>query len=145
MEITFKNATDNDIEKIFELNKKLIEDYETNLNLNFEKIFAWVESKIQNNIKNYQCIYFNGIKVGYYYLHDEGDMLELDDFFVFQEFQRRGIGTKVLKYIASIAKEKNKDIFLYVFVKNQRAINLYMRNGYKIMKNIEDSRYIMST
>lgn len=145
MEITFKNATDNDIEKIFELNKKLIEDYETNLNLNFEKIFAWVESKIQNNIKNYQCIYFNEIKVGYYYLHDEDDMLELDDFFAFQEFQRRGIGTKVLKYIASIAKEENKDIFLYVFIKNQGAINLYMRNGYKIKKNIKDSRYIMST
>lgn len=71
-------------------------------------------------------------------------MLELDDFFIFEEFQGTGIGTEVLKYITLIAKEKNKDVFLYVFANNQGAINLYHRNGYKIVKNIADSRYIMS-
>ncbi len=42
-----------------------------------------------------------------------------------------------------VSKEKNKDIFLYVFVKNKGAVNLYLRNGYKIVENIHDSRYIM--
>lgn len=145
MEITFKNATVNDVDKIFELNKKLIEENETNLNLDFGKVFTWVKRKIKNNIESYQCIYFEGIKVGYYYLHNEGEKLELDDFFIFDGFQGIGIGTKILKCVASIAKEKNKVVFLYVFRKNQGAINLYLRNGYKIIESIDDSRYIMST
>ncbi|MCQ4925086.1 GNAT family N-acetyltransferase [Tissierella carlieri] len=145
MNITFKNATAIDIDKVFELNKNLIEKYETNLNLDFEKNFIWVKKKIEYNIENYQYIHFEGINVGYYYLHDEDGNLELDDFFIFDEFQGRGIGTEVLKHISLIAKEKNKDVFLYVFVNNQGAINLYHRNGYKIVKNIADSRYIMST
>ncbi|MSU00358.1 GNAT family N-acetyltransferase [Tissierella pigra] len=144
MNIRFKNATDIDIDKVFELNKKLVEKYETNLNLDFKKIFIWIRNKIEKNIENYQCIYFEDIKVGYYYLHDEEGKLELDDFFIFDEFQGKGIGTKVLNHIDLIAKEKNKDIFLYVFINNQGAINLYRRNGYKVVKNIADSRYIMS-
>ena len=144
MNIRFKNATDIDIDKVFELNKKLVEKYETNLNLDFKKTFIWIRNKIEKNIENYQCIYFEDIKVGYYYLHDEEGKLELDDFFIFDEFQGKGIGTKVLNHIDLIAKEKNKDIFLYVFINNQGAINLYRRNGYKVVKNIADSRYIMS-
>ena len=144
MKIAFGNATSNDVEKIFELNRKLINDYETNLNLDFEKVFTWIRKKIESNIENYQCIYYKGIKAGYFFLHDEGEKLELDDLFIFEEFQGKGIGTKVLEYLASSAKEENKDIFLYVFARNHRAINLYLRNGFEIIENIGDSRYIMN-
>lgn len=143
MEIMFKNATSNDIDKIVELNRKLIMKYETNLNLDFEKIFDWIRKKVENNIESYQCVYLGEIKAGYFFLHDKGDELELDDLFIFDEFQGRGIGTYILKYATSIAKEKNKAIFLYVFAKNYGAINLYTKNGYKISENISDSRYIM--
>ncbi len=144
MEITFKNATTSDVDRVFELNKKLISNYETNLNLDFEKVFDWVKRKIEKNIENYECIYFNGIKVGYFFLHTEGERLELDDFFIFEKFQGKGIGTKVLGYIDSIAKKQNKDVFLYVFTKNHRAVSLYLRNGFEIVENIRDSRYIMN-
>lgn len=144
MKITFRRASGNDIGKVFDLNKNLIEKYETNKNLNFPKVFDWVREKIENNIGSYNCIYLNEIKTGYYYLHDQDEKLELDDFFVFNEFQGTGIGTKVLSYIYSSAKERNKDVFLYVFAKNQGAINLYLRNGYKVTKNIGNSRYIMT-
>lgn len=145
MEITFDHATYEDIEMLFSLNKRLIEEYETNLKLDFEKIYSWVRRKLENNIESYQCIYLDGTKVGYFYLHNDGEKLELDDLYIFDEFQGRGIGTKVLDFVASVAKERNKEVFLYVFAKNRGAINLYLRNGYKIMENIDDSRYIMST
>lgn len=145
MEIAFDHATYEDIEMLFSLNKRLIEEYETNLKLDFEKIYSWVRRKLENNIESYQCIYLDGTKVGYFYLHNDGEKLELDDLYIFDEFQGRGIGTKVLDFVASVAKERNKEVFLYVFAKNRGAINLYLRNGYKIMENIDDSRYIMST
>ncbi|WIV11107.1 GNAT family N-acetyltransferase [Proteiniborus sp. MB09-C3] len=144
MELTFKSATTDDVDRIFELEKKLINDYETSLHLDFEKIFDWIRRKIENNIENYECVYFNGVKVGYFFLHNEGEKLELDDFFIFEEFQGKGIGTKVLGYVNSIAKEQNKDVFLYVFTKNYRAISLYLKNGFEIIENIRDSRYIMN-
>lgn len=144
MKITFSRASGNDIGKIFDLNKNLIEKYETSKNLNFPKVFAWVREKIEKNIESYNCIYLDEIKTGYYYLHDQDEKLELDDFFVFNEFQGRSIGTKVLNYIYSSAKERNKDVFLYVFAKNQGAINLYLKNGYKVTKNIGNCRYIMT-
>lgn len=144
MEIIFKNAAANDVDRIVELNKKLINKYETNLNLDFEKIFDWVKRKVENNIERYQCIYLNGIKVGYFFLHNVEEKLELDDFFIFDEFQGQGIGSYVLKHVASIAEEENKDVFLYVFAKNDGAINLYKKYGYVIVENISDSRYIMN-
>jgi ribosomal protein S18 acetylase RimI-like enzyme len=143
MELTFENTSINDIDSIFNLSKNLIEKYEIDPNIEFEKVLIWVKGKIEKNIKNYQCIYFKGIKAGYYCLYDSGEKMELDDLYVFDEFQRKGIGTEILKHTNSIAKEKGKDIFLYVFVKNEDAIKLYLRNGYKIVKNINDSRYIM--
>lgn len=145
MEITFDHATANDVEALFGLNKRLIEKYETNLKLDFEKIYSWVKRKLENNIESYQCIYCEGIKVGYFHIHNNGGKLEFDDLYIFDKFQGRGIGTKVLKYVTSIAEEKNKAVFLYVFVKNQGAIKLYLRNRYRIVENIDDSRYIMST
>jgi GNAT superfamily N-acetyltransferase len=143
MDIIFKNASNADVDKLFELNKKLIGEYETNLNLDFEKVYAWVKEKIENNIESYQCIYFRGTKAGYFYLHRDGEKLELDDLFVFDEFQGRGIGTKVLKYVSSLAKETGKAVFLYVFVKNRRAVDLYLKNGYRITETVGGSRYIM--
>lgn len=144
MEIIFKNATSSDVDRIFELNKKLINDYETNMNLDFDKIFDWVGRKIKNNIESYKCIYFNGTKAGYFFLHNEGEKLELDDLFIFEEFQGKGIGTRVLEYIDSIAREQNKDVLLYVFIKNHRAVNLYLRNGFEIVENAHNSRYVMN-
>ena len=144
MEITFKNASDEDIDKIFELEKKLIEDYETEEGLDFKKVFAWTKRKIEKNIERFTCIYADGIKAGYFCLNDEGEKIELDDLFVFEKYQRKGIGTEALRYAASIAKSRNKAVFLYVFIKNQGAVKLYKQNGYKIAKKVSESRYIMS-
>lgn len=143
MDIEFKNAGAEDIEEIYKLEKKLIEDYETEKGLDFEKVFAWVRRKIEKNIGKYKCIYFDGAKAGYFCLND-GDKMELDDLFVFEKYRNRGIGTEVLKYAASAAGSKGKGVYLYVFAKNRGAANLYLKNGYKIVKKVSESRYIMS-
>ena len=143
MRISYENADIADIDGIFELEKGLINDYETNQDLDFEKIFDWVRNKVETNIVNYKCVFLDRVKVGYFLLLTEGEKLELDGFFIFREFQGKGIGTKVLEYVDSVAKEQNKDVFLCVFAKNDRAINLYLRNGFKIVENINGTRYIM--
>lgn len=144
MDVLFENAEVSDIDRLFELNKKLIAEYETDKSLDLVKVYAWVKRKLESNVKNYKCIYFNGMKAGYFHLYDHDEKLELDDLFIFDEFQGKGIGTKVLEYAAKAAGERNKEIYLYVFTENKGAVNLYLRNGYRITENVGTSRYIMS-
>ncbi|WP_373899407.1 GNAT family N-acetyltransferase [Haloimpatiens sp. FM7315] len=143
MTLCYKNATKDDIDQIFLLNKKLIEKYEIDLSLDFETINIWIKNKIKTNIEKYTCIYYDDFKVGYFYLDDKGEKFELDDLYVLNDYRGKGIGTEVLKFVDLNCKKKNKNVFLYVFAKNEGAIKLYIRNGYKIVKKIKESRYIM--
>lgn len=66
--------------------------------------------------------------------------MELDNFYIFPEFQKQGIGTQVLQ---KCIEESQRPIFLYVFQRNTGAVALYQRLGFRIVENIENSRYIM--
>ena len=66
--------------------------------------------------------------------------MELDDLYIFPEFRSKGIGSVIIQ---KCIEESDSTIFLYVFAKNVRAIALYEKLGFKIVKNIRDTRYIM--
>lgn len=66
--------------------------------------------------------------------------MELDDLYIIPELRSKGIGTAIVK---KCFEESDGTIFLYVFAKNVRAIALYEKLGFKIVKNIRDTRYIM--
>jgi RimJ/RimL family protein N-acetyltransferase len=52
---------------------------------------------------------------------------------VLEEFQNRGIGTKMMRYMHSWAKQKGiTKIWLHVYTKNKKAIRLYKKLGYQI-------------
>lgn len=144
MKITYRKANVNDVEKVFELNKDMIIKYESDSNIEFKKVLKWVRNKIESNIENYICIYGDENKVGYYYLHEEDGKLEIDDLYIFEEFQGQGIGSTVLDLVDLVAKEQGKEVFLYVFAKNEGAIRLYLRKGFEIVENIRDLRYVMN-
>ena len=130
--ISFKKATNEDIEVIHELSKKLILTYEKQADLNF--VFDWMYKKISNHIDSYHVIYKDNVKVGYYRVTDEN---ELDDFYIFDKYQNQGIGSYVLNCIV------RKDMFLYVFNENEKAIALYERFGFKIVEDLNNGRSIM--
>ena len=69
--INFKQATIEDIDVIYELSKDLIFKYEKQGNLDF--ILKWMYTKIKNHIEEYQVIYQNNVKVGYFrlFIQDE--------------------------------------------------------------------------
>ena len=117
--INFKQATIEDIDVIYELSKDLIFKYEKQGNLDF--ILKWMYTKIKNHIEEYQVIYQNNFKVGYFRLFMQDEYKELDDFYIFEEFRNQGIGTEVLNQICK------EPIHLYVFDENIKAIALYER------------------
>lgn len=144
MNITYKQATNQDVEKIYELSKALIEQYEDIASIDYERVLKWVKNKIENNVSNYKTVWMNEVKVGYFYLHEEAEQLELDDFYIVEAYQNQGIGSYILKECIAISEQQHRSIFLYVFSKNIGAIKLYKKFGFEITEKIKDTRYMMT-
>lgn len=140
MKLVYKQAQKEDIECIYDLSKHLVDEYENIENIDYEKVMNWIYEKIQMNIADYTCIYLDDNKVGYVHFSEEDGMHEIDDLYIFEAYQNQGIGTQVIQDCITQAKNI---IYLYVFVRNIRAVDLYKRIGFKITETIRNSRYIM--
>lgn len=139
--ITCNRATADDIEKIYQLCKKLIDDYENIDSIDYDRVLKWVHKKIEKSIDEYSVIYVDDRKAGYYHFYKNKDgENELDDLYIFPEYQDQGVGSEIIKKCCALADEP---VTLYVFIKNQRAVSLYQRLGFEIVRTVNNSRYIM--
>lgn len=141
MKITYQPATAADIAPICDLCEKLIRDYEQLDQINLPFVMDWVRRKIQNNIGEYTLVCADGEKAGYYHFYrNEDGLYEIDDLYVLPPFQNRGIGTGVIEECCRSVREP---VMLYVFIKNERAVSLYQRLGFRIVETLRGSRYVM--
>ena len=141
MIITYETAQNCDIDIIYRLCKQLIDKYEDLERIDYGRVLAWVRRKIESSIGEYTAIFADGKKAGYYHFYkNEDNLYELDDLYIFPEYQGRGIGTAVFEKCCSSV---NGSVMLCVFIKNERAVALYKRLGFEIVKTVGGSRYIM--
>ena len=141
MNITYDKATNADIEPIYQLCKQLIDDYENVKKIDYDKVLQWVHKKIENSIDEYTVVSVDNKKAGYYHFYKNEDWeYELDDLYIFSEYQNQGIGSEIIKKCCYLIDEP---VQLYVFIKNQRAVSLYKRHGFEIIETLNNSRYIM--
>lgn len=141
MQIIYGQANTEDIAPIYELCAKLIADYEQLETIDYPKVMNWVRKKIESTIGEYTVIYANGTKAGYYHFYkNEDGQFEIDDLYIFPAFQNQGIGSEVIKKCCASVQGP---VMLYVFIKNERAISLYKKLGFKVIKTVHNSRYIM--
>ena len=140
MNLTYVPAKESDIEPLFHLSKDLIDRYENISQINYPKVLSWVLNKIKKNINEYNCIFRDSQKVGYYRFHSVDEKMELDDIYVFSPYQNQGIGSEIIRKCIA---ETGLSIFLYVFIQNTKAVSLYKKLGFRITETIKDSRYTM--
>ena len=140
MELTFQRARQEDVDVIFRFNRDLIDRYEDVQSIPYEGVLSWVRQKIEDNIGSYTRIYADGHHAGFYRFIPNGEKMELDDLYIFSEFQNRGIGTRILEKCCS---ETSRPVMLYVFSRNTGAWKLYQRMGFKNRETIKNTRYIM--
>lgn len=141
MIITYETAQNCDIDIIYRLCNQLIDKYEDLERIDYDRVLAWVRRKIESSIGEYTAIFADGKKAGYYHFYkNEDNLYELDDLYIFPEYQSRGIGTSVFEKCCSSV---DGSVMLYVFIKNKRAVALYKRLGFEIVKTVGGSRYIM--
>lgn len=140
MNLIYVPAENKDIEPLFQLNKYLIDRYENISQIDYSRVLTWVLNKIEKNISEYTCIFRDNQKVGYYRFHSADGKMELDDIHILSPYQNQGIGSEVIRKCIA---ETDLPIFLYVFVKNTKAIFLYKKLGFQIKETVSDTRYIM--
>ena len=141
MYITYRTATAEDIPVILEFCRQLILDYEQLESIDFPRVMNWVRQKIEGAIGEYTVIYVREEKAGYYHFCQNSDgQYELDDLYIFPQFQNRGIGSAVIR---KCCQSVNAPVMLYVFIQNRRAVALYRTLGFEVTKTIGSSRYIM--
>ena len=139
MNITYQAAKPEDIEPIYALCKALIHRYERLETIDYDRVMAWVRRKIEASISEYNVVYADGQKAGYYHFYKNDDgQFEIDDLYVFPEFQNQGIGSGVIKKCCASV---NAPVMLYVFIENQRAVSLYKKLGFEVTQTVHGSRY----
>lgn len=142
MQISFQPIKPEDVEKIFQFQKELIECYEDLSSINCEKVFAWCKKKIQVTMQDYRRIMVGKELAGYFALHKEASgEWELDDLDLFPQFQNQGIGTQVVRDI--IEQTAPQPLMLYVFTQNIGAVRLYERLGFVFSQKVGTTRMIL--
>lgn len=138
--LTYEQATQADAERIFSMSKALIDQYEDIASIDYDKVLQWVRRKIEAQIGEYQRVLMDGSLAGYVHFHPDGERMELDDLYILPEYRGQGIGTAVVEKCCA---ETVKPVYLYVFRRNEGAVRLYQRLGFKIVQEVGGSRYIM--
>jgi GNAT superfamily N-acetyltransferase len=67
--------------------------------------------------------------------------IEIGQFFILPEYQKKGIGTHLLKNILNRADQLGKNVILR-FLKNNPVKSLYIRNGFRIVDTSEILYYM---
>ena len=87
--------------------------------------------------------------VGYISLReDKNNIGDIGFLAVLKEYQRKGIGAKLMKYVEAYARHQNyKELVLVVRDSNQKAINMYQKHKFVIIgsrKSGDKIKLIMS-
>lgn len=97
----------------------------------FYDILGDVESDLLNNPFSHYIVYYIDKKIigyiNYYLIYDR---MEIANFNVLSDYQNKGIGTKLLKYLIECYGKKIDNITLEVRSDNIKAINLYKKMGF---------------
>ena len=141
MQPEFAPIQSSDIGPLFGLCKALIDQYEDTARIDYPAVLGWTRRKLERQISEYRRILWDGQHVGYLHFAPSQGQIELDDFYIFPEFQHRGIGSAVLRLLR---EETELPIFLYVFLENEGALRLYHRLGFREVQRVDGTRCIMT-
>ena len=132
-------ALQEDVPRLFQLNRELINRYEDLSSIDYDRVLHWVQENIQRQLPYFSRILYDGKIAGYFCLTETEGSWELDSLFLLPSFQRKGIGTWVLRH----CQEQCPSLFLYVFRDNTGAVRLYEKMGFSVTKEVGKTRYIM--
>ena len=104
-----------------------------------ENINEYVINSVNEIFKDYYNIIIDDKIIGSVCIKDLENAKLLDEIYLEKEFRNKGNGTDIIRKII----ENNKNVYLWVYKKNKKAVLLYKRLGFIIEEETE-SRYYMN-
>ena len=133
-------ASKKDIPRLIKYKKDIIYMYSKDLAEDERnKIDEYVINSLNETIKDYYNIIINDKIIGSVCIKELENAKLLDEIYLEKEFRNKGIGTDIIRKII----ENNKNVYLWVYKKNKKAVLLYKRLGFTIEEETE-SRYYMN-
>ena len=84
-----------------------------------------------------QIIQVDGADVGWIEVWDRPKEIILASIRVLPEWQGQGIGTAVIRSVTGQATQAAKPVALYVLKVNERAMRLYQREGFRVVRETD--------
>lgn len=133
-------ASKKDIPRLIQYKKDIIYMYSKGLSgEEKENINEYVINSVNEIFKDYYNIIIDDKIIGSVCIKDLENAKLLDEIYLEKEFRNKGIGTDIIRKMI----ENNKNVYLWVYKKNKKAVLLYKRLGFKIKEETE-SRYYMN-
>ena len=83
-----------------------------------------------------KMVIINDSIAGIFLVRNFEDGVLIDEIYLYDEYRNKGIGTNLINSV------KNKNVYLWVYKNNEKAINLYTKLGFKVIDETE-TRYKM--
>lgn len=139
MNYMLEKAIESDITLLKSYKLKTIFEYAGELdNDEVNRVHNYVDESIPMQLDNYKIIYVDNKKAGCLLIEKNDDGILLDEVYLEEDYRNKGIGTEIIKNIILL----NDIVYLWVYKLNDKAISLYKRLGFKIIKET-DTRYYM--
>lgn len=124
--------------------KATIKDAEKIANLEIDSNYRWKESeeeelkdarrKLKLKTSKTYILQKNKKPIGYITFSFKKKCSSIDFLAISKQYQRKGNGAKLLRFVLNKIENKSKKIQIAVWEKNKRAIELYEQFGFKIRK-----------
>ncbi len=132
-------ASKKDIPRLIKYKKDIIYMYSKDLAEDERnKIDEYVITSVNEMFKDYYNIIIDDKIIGSILLKDMPQGKLIDEIYIEKEFRNNGIGTDIIRKML----ENNRNIYLWVYKENSKAVLLYKRLGFIIVDETE-SRYYM--
>ena len=148
--IQIKTATLDDTEVLTQLGKTtFMEAHHTSASIKALECYlnkVYQEERFLEELENpnniFHLIYFNEEPVGFSKITlsetnaaiTKDNVTKLDRIYVLKEYYDKKLGVELFKNLVSVSKEnKQTGLWLYVWVKNERAINFYKKMGFLVV------------
>ena len=144
MEYKLLKSSSNDVNRLIEYKKRTIYEYAKDLSAEeINKINRYITREVPKLINVYCNIMVDNKIIGCLLLTNKDDGKLLDEIYLEKVYRNKGIGTEIIRDILS----NNDIVYLWVYKKNDKAISLYRKLGYrKLGFNVieeTESRYYM--
>lgn len=141
MRYTLVSADKRHVEQLKQYKLNTILEYASNISVEEKnKIINYVNESILEQVSNYKIICVDGKEVGCLFIEDYEDGILLDEIYLEEPYRNQGIGTDILNTVL----KNNPIVYLWVYKLNKKAVALYQKMNFKIVKETE-TRYFMES